>query len=313
MGVIDTLNAGFRLVATKPVLMLIPCVLDLFLWFGPQLSMQPVVVKTIEALEAWSASLGQAAVTPGNLETIQANIELLQNSGVAEVNLFRMLAWGSSLGLPSLASIEATRPASGTVLKIYEFWQLIPLELLLLAGGLLITAAFLSLMGWHIRGEPLALGRLASWTLTTWLRLLIVMIPIGVVMLGTLLAALIFGPLGLVLLIGVIWLLLYIYFFPQAIALAGHQPLGAVLSSAQIVRLNLWPTVQLLLLVFVLSNGLGLVWERLVALSTLGTVVAIAASAYVGTALTASVFVFYRDRLILLQEMITRQRSAEGS
>jgi hypothetical protein len=313
VGIIDTLSVGFRLVTTKPALMLIPIVLDLFLWLGPRLSMQPLIAKAAATLEAWSADLGQTAASPANVETIRANIELLQSSGLGEMNLFRVLAWGSSLGLPSLAGTDMAQPASSAVLKIYEFWPLVPIELLLLAGGLLITAAFLSMIGWQIRGEPMALGRLAGWTLTTWLRLLVIMIPIGALMLVTLLAAAIFSPLGIVLLIGLIWLLLYIYFFPQAIALAGHQPLGAVLSSAQIVRLNLWPTVRLLLLIFVLSNGLGLIWERLAAHSTLGTVMAIATSAYVGTALTAAVFVFYRDRLILLHEMITRQRSAEGS
>ncbi len=313
MGVIDTINAGFRLVALKPALMLIPIVLDLFLWLGPRLSMQPLVANTVAQMQEWSVSLAQTGATEATIETIRANIELLQNSGAAETNLFGMLAWGSYMGLPSLAGAELSAPAEGAIVRIHELWQLIPLELLLLALGLLIVAIFLSALGWQVRGEPLALGRLAGWSLTTCLRLLVVVIPIGLIMLSAAVAALLFGPLAIVLLIGVVWLLLYVSLFPQAIALAGHQPLGAVLSSAQIVRLNLWPTVRLLLLVFVLSQGLGLIWQRLVALSTLGTVVAILASAYVGTALTAALFVYYRDRLILLHEMIAKQRSTERS
>jgi hypothetical protein len=310
VGVIDTISAGFRLVALKPILMLIPIVLDLFLWLGPQLSIAPIVISATATLEEWSASLGQAGASQANIESLRASIELLQSSGLEQANLFRMLAWGSSLGMPSVAGAELAQPAGASILQVSELWQLIPLELLLLAGGLLITAAFLSLLGWQVRGEPLALNRLAGWTAATWLRLLLVLIPIGLFMLATLFMATVFAPLAIVFLIGLLWLLLYICLFPQAIALAGHQPLGAVLSSVQIVRINLWPTARLLLLVLVLSNGLGLIWARLLAHSTLGTVVAIIASAYVGTALVAALFVFYRDRLILLHEMVQRQRSA---
>lgn len=176
--------------------------------------------------------------------------------------------------------------------------------------GLLITAAFLSILGNQMRGEPLRMDRLAEWTITTWLRLVVVLIPVGFSVLVTLFAMTLFGPFAVVPLIGLVWLLIYISFFPQAIAMAGHSPLGAILSSAQIVRINLWPTIRLLLVVLVLSNGLGLLWQRLVAHSTLGVIAAIAASAFVGTALTAALFVFYRDRLILLHSMLYQQRSA---
>ncbi len=292
--------------------MLIPAILDFFLWLGPRLSMQPVIAKMVTTLEEWSVTLGQNA-GPEAVEALRANIELLQTSGAAEVNLFQMLAWGSSLGLPTLAGAGLTPPASPKVLQVYELWQLVPLELALLAGGLLIVGAFLSLLGWSVRGEPLAWGRLAKWTLTTSLRLLVIMIPLGAIMVGTLIATVLLGFLGVIVLMGVVWLLLYISLTPQAVALAGHGPLQAVLSSAQIVRLNLWPTVKLLGLVFLLSTGLGLVWQQLVAHSTWGTVAAIAGNTFVGTALAAALFVFYRDRVSLLQEMIARQRSVERS
>ncbi len=309
MGVIDAISAGFRLVVRKPLLMLIPILLDLFLWLGPRLSVQPIAAKAAQQLSDLAPRLVEMGAAEANLESLYLLVDLLQSNSTAQGNLFVRLVWGF-LGMPSTAEGALWQPMERSVLYVSEYWQLILFNLSLLALGLMITAIFLSVLGNQMRGEPLRMNRLAEWTVATWLRLVVVMIPIGFAIMATLFAMALFGPFAVVPLVGLVWLLIYVSFFPQAIAMAGHSPLGAILSSVQIVRINLWPTIRLLLVILLLSNGLGLIWQRLIAHSTVGVMAAIAASAYVGTALTAALFVFYRDRLILLHSMLTEQRSA---
>ncbi|MBA2448513.1 MAG: hypothetical protein H0V51_10865, partial [Chloroflexi bacterium] len=42
-GVVDTLSAGYRIVNRRPWLVLGPVALDLFLWFGPRVSVAPLI------------------------------------------------------------------------------------------------------------------------------------------------------------------------------------------------------------------------------------------------------------------------------
>ena len=41
-GIIDSLGIGFSLVARRPILLVIPLLLDLFLWLGPRLSISTI-------------------------------------------------------------------------------------------------------------------------------------------------------------------------------------------------------------------------------------------------------------------------------
>lgn len=308
VGVIDTVSAAFKLVAGKPALMLIPVVLNVFLWLGPQLSPQPIVTQFIRDLERLTFSLVQMEASQATIDSAVATVSALRGSGLGDANLFGLMVW-SSLGMPGISAAAPVLQGGRAVFYVREVWQLAMLNLVLLALGLLLTATFLNLVGNQVRSEAMDLERLAGWTLSTWLRLAAVVIPIGLTMGAILFAAVLFGPFAVIPLVGLVWLLLHISFFPQAITLAGQSPLKAVLSSAQIVRLNLWPTIGLLFLVFVIGNGLGLIWERVAIHSAFGAVLAIGASAYVGTALTAAMFLFYRDRLLRLRDLLSKQRT----
>ena len=49
-GVIDTLTAGYSVVNRSPWVLLIPILLDVFLWLGPQISLAPVVDRAIASM-----------------------------------------------------------------------------------------------------------------------------------------------------------------------------------------------------------------------------------------------------------------------
>src|SRR5258708_22334215 len=56
VGVIESLGTGFETVATRAWLLLIPIILDLFLWVGPKVSFEPLVQRFETVSSAWSAS-----------------------------------------------------------------------------------------------------------------------------------------------------------------------------------------------------------------------------------------------------------------
>jgi hypothetical protein len=77
----------------------------------------------------------------------------------------------------------------------------------------------------------------------------------------------------------------------------GEQgPLRAIYTSFNVVRRNFWGTLGFLVISLVISLGSGVIWHRLVG-TTIGLVVAIVGSAYIGSGLLAARMAFFRERL----------------
>ncbi|MFO7695955.1 MAG: hypothetical protein R6X16_02210 [Anaerolineae bacterium] len=300
MGIIDTLSAGFRLVFRRPWLAVVPLLIDLGVWLGPKLSMSMIVEQMLASLTSWSAGLAGSDQTVS--EAVGNMVDVLQET-VARTNLLGLLAW-NSLGVPSVGA-RLPIQASDRVIQISQFWQLVVIETAILAVGLLLAAAYLILIGRNVSGQTLTMRGFPGTIVEAWARLALILVVIGVGVASASLASAILGPLSLVVFIGLMWILLYISFFPQAITLAGHKPLPAILSSYWVVRTSLWPTLGLLLLVNLLDTGLALVWQRLMGTASLGMLLAIIASSLIGTGLTAALSYFYRDRLGALRDLVT--------
>ncbi|MEM3486404.1 MAG: hypothetical protein QXI12_12380, partial [Candidatus Methanomethyliaceae archaeon] len=100
MGIIDTLSAGYRVIARRWWLLAIPVLLDLFLWMGPHLGIAGLVRDLAVSLNIPS---GVSQEMAGALQQTQYILDQL-----ARANLWILLAWGIP-GIPSL--IAAVAPA----------------------------------------------------------------------------------------------------------------------------------------------------------------------------------------------------------
>jgi len=180
-------------------------------------------------------------------------------------------------------------------------------SLALVALGILIGTAYLLLIAQSIRDEPIALAPFVRVLFRSWASLALISLVIGCAFVSAVLASSLVGIFAVFALLALGWALLYASFFPQAVTLAGHKPLNAVLSSLLVVRSSLWPTLGLLVLVNLLDTGLSLIWYRAIGSGSAVTFVAILASAFVGTGLTAALFYFYRDRSAALRSLIMAQ------
>ena len=87
----------------------------------------------------------------------------------------------------------------------------------------------------------------------------------------------------------------YGWFTVSALILDEVNPLQAYWRSWQVVRRHLWAAAGLILLCFLLSLGFGELW-RWISEEAWAVPVAILGQAFLGTALTASLMVFYETR-----------------
>ena len=106
------------------------------------------------------------------------------------------------------------------------------------------------------------------------------------------------------------WVGLNFFFVPKAILLSEAGIWESLWLSYQLVRLNFWPTLRLVILTYVIGAGLSLIWESLRGSPWLD-LASILCNAYVGTALMTAAFIFYRDRYIARLESLEQTRSAE--
>ena len=83
-----------------------------------------------------------------------------------------------------------------------------------------------------------------------------------------------------------------------AICVANLGPLAAVQGSVGLVRRHLWPTVQLILLTWLILAGMGRVWDLLptVLPSPVGVGLGILGNAYIASGLIAAGMIFYNER-----------------
>lgn len=312
MSIIDTLTAGFNTATRNLVLATIPVLLDLFIWLGPKLSIAPVIGKMVRlyqrAVESLPATASPGMDAPEMFEATTMMLDTLQNT-VGRTNLLALLAWGR-LGIPSIAGVNPIESDARWIIEISEYWEMLLFQLLIWGVGLFLACIFLGMLGQQTREERLDVVNLARRVPMYWLYMALIFIPFGIFLVFSLSTSILLGPFAIFAAVGILWLMLYMSFLPQAITFAEQKPLGALRSSFLIVRSNFWTALGLILLINVINTGLGLMWQRFLMNSVVGTLVAILGNSYVGTALTLALFIFYRDRVATQRESREQQRSA---
>lgn len=325
MGLIDTLSNGFKVVQRRPWLILLPVLLDLWLWLGPRWSIQPLVNSL---LRLWPNENLPAELA----QTVEIYRQLLVDAG-AGFNLWWLLdnnpTWLRAM-LPGLAEPLRLGAAPGTIetpALALLLWA--PLLLLL---GVALGSAFLTAVTSQLpvrqadeagasaespdaatlspdratAGFWLRRG-LRTFVLTTLFGLLI----LALLLMTSLLLSVVLTPIFLLapqaaagaaslaaLLLGWFGVVAYIllYFVLAAIVSDGIGLWQAMWRSFNVVSRNFWSTVGLLVLVTLILWGFGLIWQRLAAASPLGVLAAIVGNAVLVTGLTAARLIFYRER-----------------
>ena len=305
------------MVAHHPMLVAVPLLLDLFLWLGPRLSIEPVLAHAGELLTTALTAEGTG------IEVSQIQwVRLWLDQMMEQFNLFVALQPGPVIGVPSLMS--------NPTLLIEEGGASWPLPY---ARPEIVVSSTLAALGWSLGLAALGLGLNAIYVravgiaviddlaypvdgpdgwIAVWQRivgfvlsLILLFIPIGGIA-GFLIAlvGLISGYIAQVLLMTLIsfafFLLFHLLFVVPGLVQLRRQALQAIRESILMTQGNILSVAGLILLILVVSDGLNVVW-RLPEPSSWTMAVGIIGHAFVSAALTATLFVFYHERLGLLK------------
>jgi len=307
-GVISSIKAGFDTIATHITAILLPLLLNLFLWLGPRLRMNALfdLVKG-DAIQIWKAG-GVSA------EDIQ-RVLTWYNDTIPAVNLFwllRTLPIGISKMLFPQAT-SATPLGNPSILQVGALNLLGWIFLLTLVGWIGGGLYFRS-VAWIITSnkedQRLSIARAISQTMLISIFWGILLMMIGVPIFLILALVLQFSPfianlLVLFVSLASMWVIIPLFFWPHGVFLKKQNVITSIISSFQMARFTLPTSSMFVLTVFLLTFGLNFLWAIPPEDSWM-TFVGIFGHSFVATALLAGSFIYYRDMNIWLQTVVDK-------
>jgi hypothetical protein len=313
VGVIEAISAGFDRVLHQPWLMIIPLVLDLFLWVGPRLQAAPLYDQFAPSLKTMAADLD----TDGQL-AVQEMGQLLQDF-FGRFNLFSWLSVGV-VGVPAVnTSIDASSrlvtgapPAAVVISNVQAY-------LLVLGGlsaiGLVLGGLFWAMLAGSVRDEPFDVAAWLRSGLTIGGQLVLLgVLTIMVVGLLMILLSLLMALIGAIsaglasflpalLITAGVWVVFYLAFTVHGLALYRLTLNRALRTSALIARVYFAPTLGLAALSLLIYLGLGLIWDLFVPDSWL-RLIAMAGHAFIAASLAMASLIYYQNRSAILFERL---------
>lgn len=296
-GVVGSLRAGFDAIASHFMVILLPLVLDLWLWLGPHLSLE----KFFKPILADFSRIAEAGGVP--VADID-NALKIYGSLFHGFNLFSMLRT-FPIGIFSLMTgrMPLETPFGGPVV-----WQVST------AASLLANLLGLTLAGWLGGGlffywvsaivTPAQDDRIRSVQAvlqTAFFSLVWVVISFILIMPVMLIIYLLFAlspslAQGVLLFLGFLsmWLLVPLFFSPHGIFVKKQNALVSIVNGARMARFTLPTSSMFVLSTFLLGIGLNFLWSVPPEDSWM-MLVGIFGHAFVTTALLAASFIYYRD------------------
>jgi hypothetical protein len=293
-GIFETISVAVSSLIAQPLPLLLPIVVDLFLWGGPRLS----PASLTEPLRRWL--LDQRGV---DAATVADRLESIGRSGDLAVilGLFVPSIFGGDPAGGTVPWVRPTVDPGGAALTL-------ALALLLFVAsvwGAMALGAMLARVvrgrspvgdGW-LRASGVAALRYLGFLALVALVVAAVVVPSSIVGAAFLVAGLDVLPLiASLLIVPAIAAYVCLAFVGDAIVFAGVGPLRACSLSFGVVRRSPWATIGLLLVLLIVSAGVARIGGGL-ADSLPGVALAIAAYAFVATGLALARMQFFSDRL----------------
>lgn len=334
LGVIGCLTAGFEVLSRNLWLVVLPVLLDLLLWLGPQLSVAPLV-RGFNAL-----IVAQPAPDPTTARQIAQAVQLLELFG-EQFNLFSLFSTLPLLNVPSLLAKHALGMLSPLgdprVLLVRNVFALMAWAALLVPVGLVFGFLYLNSLAHRVlamrplgerasgnaEGETQTVGggsgalsyglRLSSAeaiSQTVWKFIRVFLFAAVVLLAGVAIAPLWMLLIGIALVIAqplglLVWslsiglgsyIVLHLLFVVPGVVLGGRGLLRAIWESIVLIHKQFSSVVGLVVLVVVIYEGLGYVWS-LPSGDSWSLLIGILGNACIATGLTAATFVFYQERI----------------
>lgn len=316
-GIIGSLRAGFDVVSSHVWLILLPILLDSFLWLGTRFSVG----------EMYSTLVGELLEALKTRPLPAEEVKLLTDS-VESFSRFNWLSWTRTfpVGIPSLEAF--TIPANDSLLIPFGLREVIQLDSI---WSLLGWSGLLTLIGWiggsmYFRWVSMAvlgkdeagIGILRAIFQTivislVWMVcLLIVLMPVMLIVgLAGLFSATLANGLLFVILLLSYWLVVPFFFMPHGIFARKQNALYSLYSSVWLTRFTLPTSGLFVFTAFLLTRGLNFLWSVPESESWM-RLVGISGHAFISTTLLAASFVYYRDMNAWLQTVFAQLQQKQG-
>ncbi|MBN1933321.1 MAG: hypothetical protein JW934_01585 [Anaerolineae bacterium] len=342
MSIIDALSQGFSTIHRRWWVLLIPVLVDLFLWLGPQAAIAHIVSDVSDVLidSDLLAQAGQSdpelvEMIRTTLDGVGKNYNLFSSLRVRMLGMPSLLVWGGAgYHLPSVYEVfwiyflqmidipELAISVSQATFVNHPVWQigsqaiLLGMTLLVSSIGVAVGAIYLTWISPEIdkTADPPSfwsrVTQLSGRVLLFWLLRVIALILLGLpffLFLGLLSMfsanlAIIVGISGMG---ALTWLSFYGIFFVTSMVVNHTTIWQALWNSLNVVLRNFWPTLGLFVLINLIGGGLTILWQQLSKGAWL-TLIGILGNAYVGSSLLAGSLIFYRDRYDRWRERVAQ-------
>jgi hypothetical protein len=310
--IIDAFSSGFNTVANKPYLILLPVIVDLFLWFGPAWRVDSYFKPLIQGVSGFTElEMPEYAAGLESYKTLWQDI-------ISNFNLATSLHT-LPIGVPSLMVAKPPflnplgQPLTFSLksgFQVFGFWLLF-----LLIGFFLGSIYFQNIS--HQVIDPRENGtikillrayvQIILMPILLLIVLLILSIPLMfiislITMVSPMISQFILLIAGLILL----WVLMPLIFTPHGIFLFKQNLISAMMTSISVVRVSMAQTAQFILLGFILIKGLDYLWQ-IPHVDNWLLIVGILGHAFISSAVITSSFHYFMDATKFTQTVMNKK------
>lgn len=303
-GLIATFIKGFDAIANHVTVIVVPVILDLFLWLGPHLRLKQLLENLVTEFTSYSTPPASLGIDPTQVQQVWTQF-------LEQFNLFSLLRT-FPVGIASLMSgmMPIQTPLGATVnLEAGSFLNVMGWWLILILAGWTLGSIYF----YWVSGVALKPDQTRSFTQSITQSTLLSVIWLCLLFIVGVPAFLVLGVLALIspylaeaaiflASLFSLWLVLPIFFSPHGIFAYQDNALRSFLSSLRMMRYTLPASGLFLLCAFIISQGLDFLWRTPPENSWL-TLVGICGHAFISTAILATSFIYYRDVNAWLQEV----------
>ena len=309
--VIQALLSGFNIIANKPYLILLPVLLDLFLWFGPGWRIDEFFRPLIQN---FSSLPGMN--TPEYAEIVQSFQTFWQNA-LSQFNLAVTLST-LPIGVPSLMTGEVAfvNPLGHPVeFELTSNLQIIGILLFFVAIGFSLGNLYFQ----NISKQVIPSTKKSTIKSFLWSFLQIVLMPVMLIIALLILSIPILFIISLVTVLSpafseillfiiaviLLWSIMPLIFTPHSIYLYKQNLISAMMTSISVVKVSSGPTTWFLVASFVLVRGFNYLWEA-PASDSWFLLIGILGHAFIVSAVIAASFYYFVDATKFTQTIINK-------
>ncbi len=310
--IVKSFLSGFNTVANKPYLILLPVIVDLFLWFGPAWRVDSYFKPFLQGLSGTPGM--DSAEYVGILEAYQVLWQDILNNFNLATSLHTL-----PIGVPSLMVAKPPflnplgHPLTFNLRTGFQVFGSLSLFLLI---GFLLGSIYLQNIS-HQVVNPNSNGKIKDLMRTYIQIILMPIILVFILLIISIPLVFIIGLMNMIspaisqfilLIAGVIilWILMPLIFTPHGIFLFKQNLIAAMMTSISVVRFSMGKTTWFILLCFILVKGLDFLWQTPTVDNWL-LIVGILGHAFITSAVITSSFHYFMDATKFTQTVMNKQ------